>query len=113
MYYSDPLYFIGQISEIKPKDLLAFQSQFHNIILRETIPGKVDYNTLKRDLEKWTDQFVMIDGIKAILEEKNAAILIRHSQSEPITRINVEAENLKIANDLFKKLEEIIKKDIS
>ncbi|HUY01552.1 MAG TPA: hypothetical protein VMV49_18455 [Candidatus Deferrimicrobium sp.] len=109
MYYSDPLYFVGKISDTKPADLQTFLPQFQNIILREKIEGKIDYALLKQALEKWTDQFVLLDGIKAILKDDNAAILIRHSQSEPITRINVESKNLKEATRIFGDLKEVIK----
>lgn len=110
MYYSDPLYFIGKISETKPQELLEFQTQFHNVVLREKVEGRVDYALLKQELEKWTDQFVLLDGIKAILADEGASILIRHSQSEPITRINVEGKNTQIAKEIFQKVKEIIGK---
>ncbi len=109
MYYSDPIYTVGKISDIKPIDLLNFHAQFKNIVLREKVDGKIDYTRLQEALEKWTDQFVLIDGIKAILADDNAAILIRHSQSEPITRVNVEAGDLQIAQEIFKDLKKIMR----
>jgi phosphomannomutase len=110
MYYSDPFYFIGKISETKPRELLEFQAQFHNVVLREKVEGRIDYTLLKQELEKWTDQFVLLDGIKAILAEEGASILIRHSQSEPITRINVEGKNIQTAKEILQKVKEIIGK---
>jgi len=110
MLYSDPFYFIGKISETKPQELLAFQANFHNIVLHEKVDERVDYSLLKQELEKLTDQFVLLDGIKAILPEENASILIRHSQSEPITRINVEAKNIRSAEEIFQKIKEIFSK---
>jgi phosphomannomutase len=110
MYYSDPFYFVGVVSEVQPSDLLSFQAQFHNVILRERVQGKIEYRALQEELEQWADQLILIDGIKAILEEEEAAILIRHSQSEPITRINVEAKTLKTAHQLFEKIQRLLKK---
>ncbi len=110
MFYSDPFYFVGQISETKPQELLSFQAQFQNIIIREKIQGKVNYTALQKELERWTEHLVLIDGIKAILEDEDAAILIRHSQSEPITRINVEGPNFQKAKALFKTAKELVRK---
>jgi len=110
MFYSDPFYFIGRISGTKPQDLLDFQAQFHNIVLRERVNGRVDYSLLEQELEKLTDQFVLLDGIKAILTNEDASILIRHSQSEPITRINVEAKNMQLTKEIFDKIKEILNK---
>ncbi len=110
MYYSDPFYFVGVVSEVQPSDLLSFQAQFHNVILRERVQGKIEYNTLQHELEQWTDQLILIDGIKAVLEEEDAAILIRHSQSEPITRINVEAKTLKSAHQIFERIQRLLGK---
>ncbi|MHA1130843.1 MAG: hypothetical protein ACTSQI_11255 [Candidatus Helarchaeota archaeon] len=111
MYYSDPFYFVSIISESTPSDLLSFKTHFQNVVLREKVQGRIDYNFLKRGLEQWTDKLILIDGIKAILEDEDAAVLIRHSQSEPITRINVEAKTSKAAHQIFRKLLQVIKKE--
>ncbi|MFH1056519.1 MAG: hypothetical protein V1717_01845 [Candidatus Micrarchaeota archaeon] len=105
--YSDGVYFSALLSQSKAGELVEFSKQFKSVFVSESIHNvTVDFRKLAELVNGLNPARVeTIDGVKASFEDYT--FLIRPSNTQPLVRVSVEANNreggiegLRIAKEL-------------
>ncbi len=89
--YSDPIFISAKLSKYGAKEFGAFVKKFKNTMVYYTIPTRINIKKIKEKLEKKGFEISTLDGIKATKED--VSTLVRHSNTQPITRIQIEGKN--------------------